>query len=49
MPFSVKTYTGSSSLHGNGVFTGQFIPKGAVIWTFYIRPDSVKPEGADIV
>ena len=28
----VKTYLDKSSIHGLGVFAGQFIPKGAKVW-----------------
>ncbi|WNG43210.1 SET domain-containing protein [Archangium minus] len=30
----VKTYISNSSIHGIGLFAGEAIPKGAVIWAF---------------
>lgn len=30
----VKTYIAQSSIHGTGLFAGESIPKGAVVWGF---------------
>lgn len=30
----VTTYVTNSTIHGQGIFTSQFIPKGSVIWKF---------------
>ncbi|MEK6917736.1 MAG: SET domain-containing protein [Nanoarchaeota archaeon] len=30
----VKTYLGKSKIHGLGLFAGEFIPKGKLVWEF---------------
>ena len=34
----VKTYVSESKIHGKGLFSKQFIPKGTIVWKF--DPDS---------
>ena len=44
----VKTYLGKSPIHGVGVFAGEFIPKGTLVWKFdplidiILTPEQVK-------
>ncbi len=40
----VKSYIAKSKLHGFGVYAGQFIPKGTVIWKFNRLIDKVLDE-----
>lgn len=37
----VKTYVGKSKIHGIGLFSDQFIPKGTVVWEFNLVIDKV--------
>jgi SET domain-containing protein len=39
--FIVKTYLGASPIHGVGVFAGEDIPAGAVVWRFHKKVDRV--------
>ena len=40
----VKTYLGKSKIHGIGLFSKEFIPRGKVIWKFVRIIDRVIPE-----
>ena len=38
MPFLVKTSIEDSPINGKGLFAGEFIPKGTIIWEFSGEP-----------
>lgn len=41
--FIVRTYIGPSGIHGNGVFAGEDLAQGQVIWEFAPGLDLVVP------
>jgi hypothetical protein len=41
----VKTYTGDSPIHGTGLFAGEFIAAGRLVWMYNARHDWRIPVG----